>query len=384
MPELQKNLKKVSTPQFRWLHTGEQALSEMLQAVESAQHSIRLEMYIFHVSEIAEKFRTALVNASQRGVNVKILIDALGSVTLPDDFWDTLKSSGGDFRLFNPLRLHRFSVRDHRKILVCDDTIGFVGGFNISKEYHGDGVIVGWRDLGIKVCGPLVQDLASAFDALFAVADYKHGFFKQFSLARPQWLVASSNSSLLLTSPGLQHNPIKRSLRSDLRNARSVQIISAYFLPTWRIRRDLMRVARNGGKVQLILPAKSDVPMMQAASRSLYRRLLRAGVEIYEYQPQILHAKLIIIDGIVYAGSANLDTRSLHLNYELLVRLTDSALVAEAREIFAHDLKHCLRMDLAVWKKARSLWTRLRQRWAYFVLARLDPYLTRWQLKNLR
>ena len=383
MPELQKSLKKVSTPQFRWLHTGEQALSEMLQTIESCQHSIRLEMYIFHTSEIAEKFRTALINACQRGVQVKVLIDALGSITLPGNFWETFKNSGGVFRLFNPLRLHRFSVRDHRKILVCDDTIAFVGGFNISKEYHGDGVVTGWRDLGIKLCGPLVQDLASAFDDLFAVADYKHGFFRPFSRPRQRWITESDNS-LLLTSPGRQHNPIKRSLRSDLRNAKSVQIISAYFLPTWRLRRDLMRVARNGGKVQLILPAKSDVPMMQAASRSLYRRFLRAGVEIYEYQPQILHAKLIIIDGAVYAGSANLDTRSLHLNYELLVRLTDSDLVAEARDIFAHDLQHCLRMDLSVWKKARSLWTRLRQRWAYFVLARLDPYLTRWQLKNLR
>lgn len=384
MPELQNSLKKVSTPHFRWLQTGEQALSEMLVAVESAKHSIRLEMYIFHASEIAEKFRVALINACQRGVRVKLLIDALGSITLPNSFWDVLKTSGGDFRWFNPLRLHRFSVRDHRKILVCDDEVAFVGGFNISKEYHGDGVTSGWRDLGIQVAGPLVLDLASAFDELFAVADYKHGFFRQFRKLRPYRLPASPAGSLLLTSPGQHYNPIKRALRTDLRNARSVQIISAYFLPTWRLRRDLMHVARNGGKVQLILPAKSDVPLMQAASRSLYRRLLRAGVEIYEYQPQILHAKLIIIDDVVYAGSANLDTRSLNLNYELLVRLNDSSLVAGAREIFKRDLTHCLRMDLSVWKKARSFWTRCQQRWAYFVLARLDPYLTRWQLKNLR
>ncbi len=383
MPELQKSLKKISTPEFRWLHTGEQALSEMLKAIDLAEHSIRLEMYIFHESEIAGKFQAALINACQRGLKVKVLIDALGSITLPESFWDTLKQSGGEFRWFNPLSLHRFSVRDHRKIMVLDDRVGFVGGFNISKEYHGDGVVSGWRDLGIQVGGPLVQDLAAAFDDLFAVADYKHGFFRPFTRPRSQWL-SNAESSLLLTSPGRQHNPIKRSLRNDLRRAKSVQIISAYFLPTWRLRRDLTRVARNGGKVQLILPAKSDVPMMQAASRSLYRRFLRAGVEIYEYQPQILHAKMIIIDGVAYAGSANLDTRSLHLNYELLVRLSDPNLVAEARDIFNKDLKHCLRMDLSVWKKARSFWTRLKQRWAYFVLARLDPYLTRWQLKNLR
>jgi cardiolipin synthase len=384
MPELQNSLKKVSTPHFRWLYTGEQALSEMLEAVDAARRSIRLEMYIFNVSEIAEKFRTALVNAAQRGVKVRVLNDALGSITLPNDFWEPLTTSGGEFRLFNPLAVHRLSVRDHRKIMVCDDIVGFVGGFNISKEYHGDGVVSGWRDLGIKICGPLVNDLASAFDDLFNVADCNHGFFQQFQKPKQQRLVRSHDGDLLLTSPGRQYNPIKRSLRTDLQNAKSVLIISAYFLPTWRLRRDLMRVARNGGEVKLILPAKSDVPLMQAASRSLYRRLLNAGVEIYEYQPQILHAKLIIIDGVVYAGSANLDTRSLHLNYELLVRLNEVGLVSEARRIFEKDLKHCLRINPWSWKQTRTLWTRLKQRWAYLLLAKLDPYLTRWQLKHLR
>ncbi len=384
MPELQNSLKIFSKAQFRWLLTGQQALSEMLEAIDAAQVSIRLEMYIYHTSEIAEKFRVALVNAAQRGVRVQVMVDALGSISLPNSFWEPLKTNGGDFRWFNPLRVHRFSIRDHRKILVCDDAVAFVGGFNISKEYHGDGVVSGWRDLGIKVCGPLVHEVAAAFDDLFEVADCKHGFFQPRRKADQQRIISSAEGTLLLTSPGRQHNPIKRSLRTDLWSAKSVQIISAYFLPTWRLRRDLMRIARNGGRVQLILPAKSDVTLMQAASRSLYRRLLRAGVEIYEYQPQILHAKLIIIDDVVYAGSANLDTRSLHLNYELLVRLKDQNILAEAREIFNRDLQHCLRIDLSSWRNTRSLWTRLTQRWAYFVLARLDPFLTRWQIKHLR
>ncbi|MDB6027111.1 MAG: Phospholipase D/Transphosphatidylase [Verrucomicrobiales bacterium] len=384
MPEVLKSLKKVSTPHFRWLHTGEQALSEMLIAVGAAQRSIRLEMYIFHESNIAEKFRVALLNACQRNVRVHVMVDALGSITLPTSFWDPLKKSGGDFRWFNPLTVHRFSVRDHRKMLVCDDEVAFVGGFNISKEYQGDGVVSGWRDLGLKIYGPLVRELAGAFDDLFAVADSKQGLFQKFRKPQQQRLVSSSEADLLLTSPGRQHNPIKRFLRDDLRNAKSVQIIAAYFLPTWRLRRDLMRVAREGGKVQLILPGKSDIGMMQAASRSLYRRLLHAGVEIYEYQPQILHAKLIVIDGVAYAGSSNLDTRSLHLNYELLVRFNQANVVAEARNIFKHDLRHCLPIQLAEWNKTRPFWTRLKQRWAYFLLARLDPYLTRWQLRRLR
>lgn len=384
MLEAQKSLKIVSPSEYRWLRTGGQALFEMLEAINSAQKSIRLEMYIFHTSAIAEQFRAALLNACQRGIKVQVMVDGLGSMTLPSTFWDGLKMCGGEFRWFNPLSLHRLSVRDHRKILVCDDEIAFVGGFNISAEYQGDGVHTGWRDLGLKICGPLVHELAVAFDELFAIADFKQGFLSRWRKPHGQKMVSSTTGNLLLTSPGRQINPVQRALKTDLRSAKSVQIISAYFLPPWGLRHALMRVARHGGRVQLIVPAKSDVPLMQAASRSLYRRLLRAGIEIYEYQPQILHAKLIIVDNIVYAGSSNLDTRSLHLNYELLVRLKDPELVEEARDIFHKDLRHCLRIQLNDWIKSRTFWTRLRQRWAYFVLARLDPYLTRWQLKNLR
>lgn len=383
MPETEKSLKKVSHSQYRWLRTGEQALSEMLSAIDAATTSIRFEMYIFHESPVASDFREALVDACQRGVKVQVLIDAMGSITLPESFWEPLKVSGGEFRWFNPLAVHRFSVRDHRKILVCDDECAFIGGFNIAPEYEGDGVVSGWRDLGLRVTGPIVRELAETFDEMFAIADFKQGFLSRWR-KKPRLPVAVDTGNLLTTSPLRHMNRVKKALRTDLKHASTVRIISAYFLPTWRIRRTLTNIARHGGKVQLILPAKSDVPLMIAASRSLYRRFLQAGVEIYEYQPQVLHAKLIIIDNIVYAGSSNLDTRSLHLNYELMVRTNDPQTVKEAREIFAHDLRHCLRIDYDSWIKSRTFWTRLRQKWAYFVLARLDPNFTRWQLKGLR
>jgi cardiolipin synthase len=196
--------------------------------------------------------------------------------------------------------------------------------------------------------------------------------------------VSSPDAELLLSVPGRKFNPLKRALSRDLKRAENVQIICAYFLPTWKIRRDLRRVLRNGGRVQIILPAKTDVPLSQLAARSLYRRMLRAGVEIYEYQPQVLHAKMILIDDIVYAGSANLDPRSLNLNYELLVRLEQPELVAEARKIFAKDLLNCRSIDGESWRKQRNFWNRLKGRWAYFILARLDPYISRRQWKRMR
>jgi cardiolipin synthase len=157
----------------------------------------------------------------------------------------------------------------------------------------------------------------------------------------------------------------------------------AYFLPALRLRRALTRVVRRGGSVQLILPGKSDVPISMLAARSLYRRLLRGGVKIDEYQPQILHAKLIIVDDTVYVGSANLDTRSAHINYELMLRLENKAIATEAREIFAKMRGQCHRVTGEEWRKSHTIWRSLKQRWAYFLLNKIDPYIAARQWRAL-
>jgi cardiolipin synthase len=146
----------------------------------------------------------------------------------------------------------------------------------------------------------------------------------------------------------------------------------------------LVRVARRGGRVQLILAGKSDVLVSQLAGRSLYRRLMKAGVEIYEYQPQILHAKLILSDGAVYAGSSNLDIRSLNLNYELTLRLENEAAVVEAREVFERLLKHSQRIELHQWRKSQTFWQRWENHWAYFLLTRIDPLVALRQFRSMK
>jgi len=154
-------------------------------------------------------------------------------------------------------------------------------------------------------------------------------------------------------------------------------MVIAYFLPTWRIRRALVRVTRAGGTVELILAGKSDVTLAQLAGQSLYRRFLRRGVKIFEYQPQILHMKLIIIDDIVYVGSANLDQRSLKINYELMVRFRNAAMAAEATELFNRTKKHTHEITLEEWRGSRTLWQRIKQRLAYVLLVRMDPRIAR-------
>jgi cardiolipin synthase len=371
------------TSSFRWLKTGEEALSSMLSCIASASESIRLETYIFHEGPVANDFREALIAAARRGLKVQVLVDSMGSITLPDAFWDPFRQAGGEFAWFNPLTLGRWSCRDHRKVLVCDEGVAFIGGFNIADEYRGDGIASGWRDLGLELTGPMARELAQSFDTFFSRAYVVHKRLQTLLPAREE-VAEGQNWKLLLSGPGLMRDAIKRSLAQDLRSARSVKIMCAYFLPTWRLRKALLSVARRGGKVQLILAGKSDVRLSQLASRRLYRSFLRAGVEVFEYEPQILHAKLFIIDDVVYAGSANMDVRSLRINYELLARISDRALADEAREMFDRDLTHCLRIDRAGWKKSRNFWAKLKENWAYFVLARVDPYIARRQFRYLR
>lgn len=361
---------------FRWLTTGQAAFPEMLAAIDAARETVRLEMYIYSGAALGERFRTSLVGAARRGVKVRVMLDAFGSIGLSGSFWKPLLEAGGHFQWFNPLKLGRMSYRNHRKLLVCDERVAIFGGLNIAPEYDGDGVQSGWRDLAMRAEGVLAAELAEAFDGSWQLARTEHRALLRFRRTRARSTTSSSSWRILLGGPGFGYNYMKRTLAGDLAIARRVQIMCAYFLPTWRLRRELLRVIRRGGTVELILAGKSDVRISQLASHRLYRLLLKRGVRIHEYQPQVLHAKLFIIDEQVYVGSSNLDTRSLNINYELLVRLNDAGVVAQARELFAGALGHCRRIEPRTWRRSRSLWTKLLEEWAYFFLARVDPYLS--------
>jgi cardiolipin synthase len=367
---------------FQWITKGNQAVAEMVSAIGRARDSVRLEMYIFSPSPAATAIRQALIDACRRGVRVFVMIDAWGSSSLPSGFWDGMRLAGGQFRWFNPIALHQLAFRDHRKMLVCDELEAFVGGFNVGAEYSGDGVRQGWRDVGLALRGPAAKALAVAFDEMFARADFSLPPFARLLKSERRKEILFPGGSLLLSSPSL-NNPLKKALRNDFLSASRIQIMSAYFLPSWALRRALSRAARRGAQVQVILPAKSDVPLSSLAARSLYSRLLQAGIEIFEYQPQILHAKLVVVDDIVYVGSSNLDSRSLSINYELMVRLQSVELASQARAIFQGDIPLCRQIKRESWSSARNLWQRFKGRLAFFILARLDPSIARRQWRGI-
>lgn len=397
---------KTSSPP--WFTSGDAMFAAMLAAIDAATTSISLETYTFAASPLGKRFRAALIEAARRGVRVRVLVDAVGSLELSDSFWEPLRLAGAGVRVFNPLSLGRLGIRNHRKLLACDGREAFIGGFNLAANYEGDGVTRGWRDLGLRLTGTLVAPLEASFAQMFALSEFRHKYFPRLRKTSAKQTLLSAASQLLLCGPGRGRSPLLGALHRDLRRAAggpgfpslrawvaekfspagqeagsTILIIVPYFLPPRRLRVALQQVARRGGRVQLILPGKSDVLLSQLAGRSYYQRLLRAGVEVYEYQPQVLHAKLFIMGDAVYVGSANLDPRSLHLNYELMVRFATPVMVAEASAIFADILKQCRRIEAGEWRKSRSFWTRWQERWAHFLLARVDPYLALRQWRRL-
>ncbi len=374
-----------ASAQELWLPTGEAALRRMLEAIEHAWRTVRLETYIFRATGPGEDFRAALTRAASRGVRAQVLLDGFGSAELPRDFWDEFQRAGGVVRIFNPLSLQLFALRNHRKLLVVDDAVAFVGGFNIGPEYDGDGLTRGWRDLGLELHRPAaIAPLVAAFDGMFENPLIHRRMLR--GLQQPTFHRHhrfDGRRIALLSGPRLLRNEFRVALMHDLKHAKHVQLISAYFVPSIRLRWSLNRVVRRGGKVDLILAGKTDVPLAQAAGRSLYGPLLRVGVRIWEYQPQILHTKLAIVDDIVFAGSSNLDTRSFGINYEVMVRLADRRLAAEARELFAADQNHSTEITLAEWRGHQGWRERLRGFWARTLLTKIDPWVARRQLRAL-
>ncbi len=373
-------------PALQWLGNGREIFAAMLDAIRSAHVSLRLETYIYSDGKSGRQFLAALVAAAQRGVQVRVLVDAFGSWELPDGFFAPLLAAGAEVQFFNPLRLWRYGVRDHRKLLLCDDSQIFVGGFNIADEYDGDGVTHGWFDLGARIQNPaLAGELTRSFDELFRLADFhRQPLMRLRAFKRKRKSKPGPVGQLLLSHPGRGVSPFQAALHHDFFRGREIRIISAYFLPTRRVQRYLRRAARNGGRVQLILAGRSDVLISQLAARSLYHRLLKAGVEIYEYQPQILHAKLIVTDGITYLGSSNLDIRSLNLNYELMLRFEDKVIAAGAQEIFERALKNSRRIEPGTWFKSQTWWQRWQYRWAHFLVARIDPLIALRQFRAVK
>jgi cardiolipin synthase A/B len=375
----------------RWLGTVDQAYDIMERCIDDAADTIRFETYILREAGPGLRLRAALLRARARDVRVRLLLDAFGCEEVSESWLAPLRAAGARVAWFNPHRLLRRTFRNHRKLLVVDAAVAVTGGFNIGPEYAGDGVSSGWCDAGLVIRGPVVERLAHSFDAMFALAPFTSRHVRRFRRRMrrdavtnsPRHVTDHSAVELFFRGPMTPLRPLLRALAHDMRRARDVAIASAYFLPSASISRMLYGVMRSAGRVRILLAGTSDVPLARHAAERFYRQLFRRGIAIHEYQPQVLHAKLVIADDVLYAGSSNLDRRSLQINHELLLRLQWPELATDARQWFEWALSHAPVVDPGQWRAQRTMWQRLRSRVAYLVLGRLDPLLARRSFRSL-
>lgn len=366
----------------QFLVTGNAALAAIEDLLRQARKSVRLEMYIFRADSAGDRIRAALIDACKRGVGVRVLLDDFGSAQLPPNYFAEFTQQGGVLRTFNPSPMLRVAFRNHRKLCVVDDD-AIVGGFNIGDEYAGDGVATGWRDLGLRVNGPLVDELARSFDRMFIAARMDSKSFLLFVRGSQKRLPPLDRAALLTSGPAFGGASMRKTLFRDLERATQVDIVTAYFAPTWTLRRRLL-ASTNRRAIRLVLPGKSDVTVLRLAAQHLYSRLLRRGVKVYEYQPQVLHTKLLVLDDVVYVGSCNLDTRSLRINFELLLRIPDAALAQEARQLIDGDITHSQLIDAGQWERSNNWWRKLVRQFAYWLAIRFDLILVRRKLRAMR
>jgi len=312
---------------------GDDLYDAMVASIGAAQSRVDLETFIYAADEVGWRIAEALASRARAGVAVRVLVDAAGSYfSFSRGLEAFLRSRGAAVRRFHrwrwrrPLRFYR---RDHRKLLVIDGREAYVGGFNIHRE--SSRAVCGarrWRDTHARVRGPLAAQAGALFEAIWAG---DRGGSPEPAGAGD---VLVSNDSRLCRRR--MHCLYLRLLRSARRR---VCLTTPYFVPDHRTQRQLAHAARRGVDVRLLLPGKSDVPVTQWAARAAYRKLLAAGVRIFEYQPRVLHAKTAVVDGAVATvGTANLDYRSLFVNYELTLFTADRGLCAQLERRFAADL----------------------------------------------
>ncbi len=336
---------------------GEDAFVAMREAVRSARREILLESYIYKDDATGRAFLEDLAAAAGRGVRVKVLADALGSIATRGAFWREMEMRGIESRLFNPLfkKLWYQPFRDHRKILVVDGRVAFTGGMNIGEEY-GSAVRTTrpgstWRDTHLRVIGPTAWEMAIVFAESWVEAEGSPLDLPTLDAAQAE---APGSRILVLDSRPKRGQAESAAALAAIVGAarRSVWITNAYFAPGWAGARILGQAARRGIDVRLLLPGMTDVPVVRHAGHGYFSRLLRRGVRIFEYQGSILHAKSLVADGYVsVVGSTNLDFRSFLFNAEcdLLILCRETAATLESA--FRDDMEKSEEIRLADWRR---------------------------------
>ena len=358
---------------------GPDRLAALLGLIDGAETSLRLLYYIYRGDRSGDLVRAALDRALDRGVKVALLCDGFG-FSAPDDYFQPLLAKGLRFCRFLPTWGRRYLIRNHQKLALADAETAsrrvLIGGFNIEDSYFGTVEEGAWRDIGVMVEGEAAARLAPYFDQLIAWSMTKRG--KMRHLNRIIHLHSETHGKLQWTFGGPTRglSPWASATCRDLMAARDIEMIAAYFSPTWAMLRRIARAAEHG-RARIITAAKSDNNATIAAARHTYRRLLRRGVEIFEYAPTKLHTKLVILDDVVHVGSSNFDIRSLYLNLEMMLRVDDPAFARMMRAFFEQECAASTPITAAVHQQRSSRFNRIRWALSFYLVTSADYSITR-------
>ncbi|NEX64859.1 phospholipase D-like domain-containing protein [Noviherbaspirillum galbum] len=333
-----------------------------LRAIAAARTSIHIEAFIFHEGPIGKRFINALSERAAAGVTVRIIVDAFGSILTPSRFFAPLREAGGQVVWYQPLRwytLKRYNNRTHRELLIVDGTTGFIGGAGIAGHWNEtqDG-LPPWRDTVVKVEGPAVVALQTVFidnwlEGSGEILAAEEVFPQDNRVPHPR---DHHGIALALGSnPTAGRSTRSRTLFQLLIAAAGQEVLinSPYFLPDRALRRCLLAAAARGVEIRVIMPGTHNNHLFaRLASRRLYGELLRGGIRLFEYQPGMIHAKIMVVDRIwSVVGSTNFDSRSFELNDEVNLAVRDPALAARLGDDFQLDLSRSPEVKLAEWEK---------------------------------
>lgn len=341
---------------IRLLENGDAFFPAMLAAIGRARNSINLESYIFWSGEIAGRFRDALSERARAGVEVRVLLDAVGSgAKLSRDDVSAMRAAGCVVEFFHPLRpwmLDAINHRTHRRLLVVDGKVGFTGGAGVADVWLGNAEKPGnWRDTQVEVTGPVVAQLQAAFQENWAATRGEtlsgERFFPRLEPA------GHATAQVILSSPEAPSSPTKLLYAVSISSAvRRLWLSNSYFVPDADATALLTSAARRGVDVHILIPGKvNDVPLTKAGGRSSLGELLAGGVKISEYAPTMFHAKTMVVDGVFATiGSTNFDNRSFRLNDEINLTVHDRDVGRRLEEMFLQDIARSRSYTYAQWR----------------------------------
>lgn len=360
---------------LEFLPAGQHRLDALLDIIARAKSSLKIFYYMFQSDVSGTKVRDALLAASKRGVRVQIVLDRFGTDSKAS-FFQPIVENGGHFSFFNAHWGARYLIRNHQKIVIRDDEEAMTGGANVSDHYFAPPGDNGWCDMGVRLSGSVIEQLVEWFSHMLDWSGDGSAHYTSIRKMVRDHDPGDGDVQMLVGGPTSAPSNWARRVKQDLGRARRVDLVMAYFSPPRSFRRLIRRIAERG-EVRIMTAGKSDNTTTIGASRALYGGLLKSGCKVLEFEACKLHAKLIVIDDIVYFGSANFDHRSIRLNLELMFRVRNADLAKRMREHIDWMERGAREITQEWHDKRATLFAKLKWWSGWFLVSVLDYTVSR-------